>query len=95
MALRWRDKKYVQMLSTTHKSSVKSFRKVKQKPSVCIDYNHKMGGVDLSDAYLASYPSARKRLKYYIKQFYHALDMATCNSFILYKKYRGTMSRLA
>ena len=54
-----------------------------------------MGGVDLSDAYLASYPSARKRMKkYYKKQFRHILDMAIFNAFILYKKSGGKMSRL-
>ena len=98
MALRWRDKKYVSMLSSFHDDAVTEVtvrRKVKQKPQVCLDYNDKMGGVDLSDAYLASYPSARKRLKkYYIKQFRHLMDMAALNSFILYKKNRGEKSRL-
>ena len=63
MALRWRDKKCVQMLSTIHDATtveVESRGKTKQKPKVCVDYNDRMGGVDLSDAYLASYPSARK-----------------------------------
>ena len=98
VVLRWRDKKYVQMLSTTHDattSEITSRGKTKQKPQVCLDYNDKMGGVDLSDAYLASYPSARKRLKkYYKKQFRHVLDMATFNSFIIYRKCGGEMSRL-
>ena len=54
-----------------------------------------MGGVNLSDVYLASCPSARKRLKkYYKKQFRHVLDMATFNSFILYKKCGEKMPRL-
>ena len=54
-----------------------------------------MGGVDLSDAYLASYPSARKRLKkYYKKQFRHIMDMATFNAYLLYKKCGGEWSRL-
>ena len=98
MALRWRDKKCVQMLSTIHDATtveVESRGKTKQKPKVCVDYNDRMGGVDLSDAYLASYPSARKRMKkYYKKQFRHILDMATFNAFILYKKCGGEMSRL-
>ena len=54
-----------------------------------------MGGVDLSDAYLASYPSARKRLKkYYKKQFRHIMDMATFNAYLLYKKCGGEWTRL-
>ena len=51
--------------------------------------------MDLSDAYLTSYPSARKSLKkYYIKQFRHVLDMATFNALILYQKCGGPMTRL-
>ena len=61
MALQWRDKKYVHMLSTTHNASVTiiiSRSKSKQKPQVCVDCNDKVGCVDLSDAYLASYAGA-------------------------------------
>ena len=98
MALRWRDKKYVNMLSTIHDDSTVEIvvrGKKAVKPQVCFDYNDKMGGVDLSDAYLASYPSARKRLKkYYKKQFRHIMDMATFNAYLLYKKCGGEWSRL-
>ena len=98
MALQWRDNKYVSMLSSFHDDAVTEVivcRKVKQKPQVCHDYNDKMGGVDCSDAYLASYPSARKWLKkYYIKQFRHLMDMASLNAFILYKKNGVEKSRL-
>ena len=98
MALRWKDKKYVSMLSSFYDDVVTKVivrRNVKQRPKVCHDYNDKMGGVDRSDAYLASYPSARKRLKkYYIKQFRHHMDMASLNAFILYKKNGGEKSRL-
>ena len=98
MALRWRDKKYVNMLSTIHDDSTVEIvvrGKKAVKPQVCLDYNDKMGGVDLSDAYLASYPSARKRLKkYYKKQFRHIMDMATFNAYLLYKKCSGEWSRL-
>ena len=54
-----------------------------------------MGGVDLSDCFLSSYPSARNRLKkYYQKQFRHILDMAVLNAHILYEKSGGRQSRL-
>ena len=61
MALPWRDKEYVSTLSSFHDDAVTEVivrRKVKQKLQICHDYNDKMGGVDRSDAYLASYPSA-------------------------------------
>ena len=98
MVLKWKDKKDVHMISTYHDDSTKEVgrhnaRKI--KPVVCCDYNDTMGGVDLSDCFLSSYPSARKRLKkYYQKQFRHILDMAVLNAYILYKKSGGRQSRL-
>ena len=53
------------MLSSVHNDAateVIEHRKVKQKPQVCLNYNDTMCEVDLSDTYLASYPSARKQL---------------------------------
>jgi len=90
MALKWRDKKYVNMLSTIYDAATTEVTvrgETKIKPQVCLDYNDKMEGVDLSDAYLASYPSARKKLKKYCKkQFQNILDMTTFNAYVLYKK---------
>ncbi|XP_064641303.1 piggyBac transposable element-derived protein 4-like [Lineus longissimus] len=85
MALKWKDKKDVHMLSTYHDARTveipaRRAQEAKVKPKVCCDYNNTMGGVDLIDAYLHAYPSARKRLKkYYKKQFRHLLDMAALN----------------
>jgi hypothetical protein len=46
-----------------------------------------MNGVDLSDAYLVSYWSARKRLKkYYQKHLQHMMDICCLNSYLLYVK---------
>ena len=71
MALRWRDKRYLHMLSTIHNASTTEVRtrtEVKKKLDVCIAYNGKMGRADLSDAYLASYLTFRKRTKTYYKK---------------------------
>ena len=99
MLLKWKDKKDVHIMSTFHDASVKEVGRQgarKIKPIVCCDYNDTMGGVDLSDCFLSSYPSARKRLKkYYQKQFRHILDMAILNAHILFKKSGGKDSRLA
>ncbi|XP_064639800.1 piggyBac transposable element-derived protein 4-like [Lineus longissimus] len=99
MALKWRDKKDVHMLSTYHNGTKVDVRqrgdKVASKPQVCLTYNDTMGGVDLSDAYLVCYPSVRKRLKkYYQKQFRHLVDMSALNAYLLYKKQGGKMDRL-
>ena len=99
MVLKWKDKKDIYMISTIHDASttnVGTQETPKVKPQVCCDYNDTMGGVDLSDAFLSNYPSARKRLKkYYQKQFRHILDMAVLNAHILYKKHDGANHRLA
>ena len=98
MVLKWKDKKDVLMLRTFQNNNTKEIedqntRKI--KPIVCCDYNNTMGGVDLSDCFLSSYPSAQKRLKkYYQKQFRHILDLAVLNAHILYKKIGGIISRL-
>lgn len=67
MVLKWKGKKDVYMLSTYHEGErldVRTRGRVEvSKPKVCIDYNNTMRGVDLSDAYLTCYPTARKRLK--------------------------------
>ena len=99
MLLKWKDKKDVHIMSTFHDASVKEVGRQdarKIKPIVCCDYNDTMGGVDLSDCFLSSYPSARKRLKkYYQKQFRYILDMAVLNAHILFKKSEEKDSRLA
>ena len=98
MVLNWNNKKDVLMLNTFHNDNTKEIedqttRKI--KPNVCCDYNNTMGGVDLSDCFLSSYTSARKRLKkYYQKQFRHILDLAVLNVHILYKKSDKIISRL-
>ena len=52
-------------------------------------------GCRLSDCFLSSYPSARKRLKKYCqKQFRYILDLAVQNVHMLYKKSGGIISRL-
>lgn len=99
MIMKWKDKRDIVMTSTIHDDS-KTLVKGKgglmvEKPTVVLDYNSKMGGVDLADNMLHFYTSARCRLKkYYMKIFRHFLDVATLNSFILYKKLGGQKNRL-
>ena len=63
--------RYVPILSTIYDATTKEVKvrdKIKHKSQVCLDDNDTMSGVDLSDAYLSSYPSARKQLKNIIKK---------------------------
>lgn len=89
MALKWRDKKYVHMLSTFHQDNTTIIQKKKiqvEKPTCIYEYNDTMGGVDLADQMIAPYCIPRKRLKkYYKKIFMVLLDLAMLNSYHLYK----------
>jgi hypothetical protein len=62
LALAWKDKRNVIMLSTWHNNGMHNMRrKVKnnveqfRKPVVICDYNKHMGGVDVSDQYVSAY----------------------------------------
>jgi hypothetical protein len=75
MIRKWKDKKDVCLISTTHDDKMFQTRvqgQVLEKPKVITDYNSSMGRMNLSDTYLISYCSTRKRLKkYYLKHFCH------------------------
>ncbi|KAK2578806.1 hypothetical protein KPH14_012835 [Odynerus spinipes] len=68
LALRWKDKRDVYMLTTKHASveltEVRNNQgRTKLKPTCVIDYNKGMGGIDLNDQMLACFPIMRKYLK--------------------------------
>ena len=90
MALKWRDKRDVAVLSTYHNGEMKtiqSARGQKEKPVAIFAYNEKMGAVDLADQMLTSYPCERKRHKIWYKKFFrHILNQIVLNSYILFKK---------
>ena len=67
LALRWKDKSDVLMLSTKHTSSMEAVSVrasggcvVKNKPTVVQEYNHYMSGVDVSRQKLQNYHLNRK-----------------------------------
>ena len=80
------------MLSTMHKAdSVNVNRRNRrndqiQKPTVIHDYNQKMGGVDKNDAMIGNYSCIRKSYKWYTKIFFHFLEEAVYNAFVIYDK---------
>ena len=83
------------MLSTIHAADVtqtgdkdrsgENVRKLK----VIYDYNRKMGGVDKNDVMVGNYSYIRKTYKWTTKVFFHFLEEAIFNSFLLYSKNNG------
>lgn len=78
MALAWRDKRQVTMLSSAHNASRKEVpRKIAggktltlKKPVVICDYTENMGAVDRADHYCASYAFSRMSMKWRKKLFF-------------------------
>ncbi|XP_046827843.1 piggyBac transposable element-derived protein 4-like [Vespa crabro] len=92
LALKWRDKKEVFMLSTFHNnefvSTVKKNYKTQEfinKPKCIVDYNNSMGAVDKCNMVISSIQSIRKSMKWYKKYFFHLLDIVVWNAYCLYK----------
>jgi hypothetical protein len=98
LALKWRDKKDVTMLSTIHTSNVEEVQvqgKPVIKPKLVLDYNDSMGGVDKADQNLSYYDSLRKGTKcYYKKLFRHLVDQTLYNAFIIHQQLGGKYKTL-
>ena len=95
-ATAWKDNKVVTLLSTyvgaEPVGKVSRYdKKTKQKidipcPKIVQEYNMHMGGVDLMDSFLGRYRIRIKTRKWYLRLFYHLLDLTTINSWVLMKK---------
>ena len=91
VALKWRDKKDVFMLSTMHKPQLQHTRgryEEKNKPEAVIEYIQNMAGVDQSDQMISYFPMHRKSLKWWKKPFFHLLTLCTIQTMILLNKHR-------
>ena len=101
MALKFKDKKDVHMLSTIHDHSMvhrpdRRHRNQRQTTPACIfDYNKYMGGVDRTDQLMQPYEIPRKSMKWYKKVALHFIQLAVMNSYIVYQKDGGRMPLLA
>ncbi|KAM9316151.1 piggyBac transposable element-derived protein 4-like [Gastrophryne carolinensis] len=90
LAVKYMDKKNVIMLTSIHDESVMNVRQrgpraPSQKPRCIKDYNKFMGGVDKTDQILTYYNATRKSRAWYKKVAIHLVQMATYNSFVVFK----------
>jgi len=96
--IKWRDKRDVFIVSTKHNldftSVINKFGKSKFKPAMVFDYNNNMSGIDRADQMISYYPSPRKCLRWYIKVFFHAMDICLWNANYLYNKQKPCISHL-
>ena len=100
LSMQWRDNKTVSFLSSIHHSNGFGFvhrrskvngqyRKLNvRQPKLVKDYNAHMGGVDKSDQLINKYNTLRKTNKWWKTLFYHFLDIARVNAFILFEDFR-------
>lgn len=95
VAIKWRDKRSVHILSNFHdpKDTITVNRKNNDGtivqfpcPVALSDYNQNMNFVDKFDQNLTSYKIDRKSKKWWHRIFFYLLDAAVVNSFVLYKE---------
>lgn len=93
--VKWMDKKPVHFLSNFHDPSVTTEVNRKQKdgtsksvtcPQMAKDYNAYMGCVDKADMLKSYYEISRKSKKWWQRIFWHFVDVALVNSFIIYSQ---------
>jgi len=92
-ALLWRDKRDVCMLTNIHNAPAEGnfFNEGGKaiKPQIVMDYNHHMGYVDKGDRMVNSYSIGHRTFKWMKKLFFHLLDLAILNSYILHSSCGG------
>ena len=96
--VKWQDKGAVHLASTYVSAepvgSCQRFDKKKKetvtvdRPNIVNEYNSFMGGVDLIDMLLALYRIKVRSSKYYMRIFYHIVNLCVVNAWILYKRSR-------
>jgi len=92
-AILWRDKTDICMLTNTHNAPAEvNFCNEggnALKLQIVMDYNHHMVYVDKSDRMANSYSTSWRTFKWTKKLFFHLLDLAILNSYILQSLCRG------
>lgn len=92
----WKDNKVVTLASTftgiqpiqttTRYDRKKNRRVTINCPNIIKEYNKHMGGVDLIDSFIGRHKITMKSKKWYMRIFFHLIDITVVNSWILYRK---------
>jgi hypothetical protein len=89
--VKWKDKREVLMITTKHSCEFEEGANrrgvLKTKPDVIFEYNKYMAGVDRLDQMLSYYTNERRTKKWYLKVFFHLLEVSLWNAFLMKKKY--------
>ena len=91
LAMKWHDKRDVTMLTTLNEGKMvqsdKTDRHTGQpvmKPDAVLAYNENMRLIDKCDMQVSSVECLRKSRKWYVKLFFHLVDVVVLNSYNLY-----------
>ena len=100
LIIQWIDNKTISIITTIHKANKYTYIKRRTKvngvfreiqvrqPNVVKDYNKYMKGVDKSDQLIGKYNCLRKTKKYWKTIFFHLIDIARVNAYILFQDRR-------
>ncbi|VVC86945.1 unnamed protein product, partial [Leptidea sinapis] len=84
----WRDANLVSMISTFHNLQIGTtdkYNRLTYKPSVVLDYNKSMGGIDRKDQFLSAQPIERLRNRVWYKKLFRRLySSALFNCFVIF-----------
>ena len=103
LAMCFADRKKVCLLSTVHKAELRNIVRKRGKrkqllwqPAIVDDYNRNMQAVDVNDEQMRNYELHRRSLNWPRKLFFHMLNMAITNAYLLYRKaMKGEPKRLS
>lgn len=84
----WRDSNLVSMISAYHSLQIgtsNKYNRTTYKPSIVLDYNKYMGGVDRKDQYLSAHDIERVRNRVWYKKLFRRLfNVAVFNCYVIY-----------
>lgn len=88
LAVRWKDKRNVFVLSSIHADTAVQIKMATggvEKPLCVHDHNLKVGGVDFNDQMMGLYLVTRKARHWYKKVSVYLFQLAMFNAYVLYK----------